>query len=214
MSVSNFWLHGDALNLALAALLLALSVATWVVAGWKWRLLQRVRVDVPRSIAAVWQAPSLQVAHERLEAFDRDACVWPLLAALQPPLQGTLGHASPRQEQVTRCLRDALQVVVERLQWGQTFLATTAAAAPFVGLLGTVWGIFNALSQMGHAGPLAVDQMAGPVGEALAMTALGLAVAIPAMLAYNLLGRRIALLEAQLEGFAYDVRAMLADSEA
>jgi biopolymer transport protein ExbB len=103
--------------------------------------------------------------------------------------------------------------VVRRLQWGQTVLATTGSIAPFVGLLGTVWGIFNALTGMVEAGQLTVDKMAGPVGEALVMTAFGLGVAIPAVLGYNLLGRRIHQIEAELEGFAHDLRGLLAGKD-
>jgi biopolymer transport protein ExbB len=108
-------------------------------------------------------------------------------------------------------LREAMQSVLRRLQWGQVLLATAGSTSPFIGLLGTVWGIFNALNGMAEGGPLRIEQIAGPVGEALVMTAAGLAVAIPAVLGYNLLGRRIGQIESELEGFAHDVRALLAD---
>ena len=209
MRLLDLWLHGDAFSLALALALLGLSVASWVVIVWKWRLLRRVQADVPRSLAAFWQAPHLQAAREQLPAFDRDACLQPLLAATTPALGGTLAGAGLRHEQLTRSLREALQAVVQRLQWGQTLLATAGSISPFVGLLGTVWGIFNALTGMAEAGQLSIDKIAGPVGEALVMTALGLGVAIPAVLGYNLLGRRIAQIEADLEGFAHDLRALL-----
>jgi biopolymer transport protein ExbB len=213
MSLANFWLHSNALNLFLALVLLGLSVASWVVIVWKWRLLRRVQADVPRSIAAFWQAPHLAAARERLPAFDRDGCLLPLVEATEQPLTGTLAGAGLRHEQLTRSLRDALQGVVRRLHWGQTVLATAGAIAPFVGLLGTVWGIFNALSGMAEAGQLTVDQIAGPVGEALVMTAFGLGVAIPAVLGYNLQGRRIGQIEAELEGFAHDLRGLLAGKD-
>ena len=210
MRLLDLWLHGDAFSLALALALMGLSVASWVVIVWKWRLLRRVQTDLPRSLAAFWQAPHLQAAREQLPAFDRDACLLPLLQASTPAPGGTLAGAGLRHEQLTRSLRDALQAVVLRLQWGQTLLATAGTISPFVGLLGTVWGIFNALTGMAEAGQLSIDKIAGPVGEALVMTALGLGVAIPAVLGYNLLGRRIAQIEADLEGFAHDLRALLA----
>ena len=213
MRLLDLWLHGDAFSLALALALLGLSVASWVVIVWKWRLLRRVQADVPRSLAAFWQAPHLQAAREQLPAFDRDACLLPLLQASTPAVGGTLAGAGLRHEQLTRSLRDALQAVVQRLQWGQTLLATAGTISPFVGLLGTVWGIFNALTGMAEAGQLSIDKIAGPVGEALVMTALGLGVAIPAVLGYNLLGRRIARIEADLEGFAHDLRALLAGQD-
>jgi biopolymer transport protein ExbB len=213
MSLADFWLHSDAFSLFLAGVLLVLSVASWVVIVWKWRLLRRVQHDVPRSIAAFWQAPHWAAARERLPAFDRDASLLPLIEATEPPLGGTLAGAGLRHEQLTRTLRDALHRVVRRLQWGQTVLATAASIAPFVGLLGTVWGIFNALAGMAEAGQLSVDRIAGPVGEALVMTAFGLGVAIPAVLGYNLLGRRITQIEAELEGFAHDLRGLLAGKD-
>ena len=213
MRLLDLWLHGDAFSLALALALLGLSVASWVVIVWKWRLLRRVRADLPRSLAAFWQAPHLQAAREQLPAFDRDACLLPLLQATTPAVGGTLAGAGLRHEQLTRSLRDALQAVVLRLQWGQTLLATAGTISPFVGLLGTVWGIFNALTGMAEAGQLTVDKIAGPVGEALVMTAFGLGVAIPAVLGYNLLGRRIGQIEAELEGFAHDLRGLLAGKD-
>jgi biopolymer transport protein ExbB len=213
MSLSDFLLHSDLVSRVLAVLLLALSVSSWVVILWKWRLLARVQLDVRRSVAAFWQAPGFDAARQGVAQFDRDACVAPLLEATLLPVGGTLASSGDRQNQLTRVLRDALQQVVRRLQWGQLLLATAGSISPFVGLLGTVWGIFNALTGMAEAGQLTIDKVAGPVGEALVMTAAGLAVAIPAVLGYNLLGRRIALIEAELEGFAHDVRGLLADPQ-
>ena len=109
----------------------------------------------------------------------------------------------------TRVLRDGLQTATERLQYGQVLLATVGSTAPFVGLLGTVWGIYHALTGMADSAQLTIDQVAGPVGEALVMTAAGLAVALPAVLAYNWFGKRVAACEAELEGFAHDLRAYL-----
>jgi len=214
MSLNDFLLHSDAFSRLLAVLLLVLSVGSWVVMAWKWRLLARVGLDLPRSIAAFWQASAFDDAQQRVAQFDRDACISPLLEATLLPVGGTLASAGDRHPQLTRVLRDALQAVVKRLQWGQVWLATAGAISPFVGLLGTVWGIFNALTGMADGGPLTIDKVAGPVGEALIMTAAGLAVAIPAVLGYNVLGRQINQIEAQLEGFAHDLRALLAEPQA
>jgi biopolymer transport protein ExbB len=213
MTFNDFLMHSDAVSRLLALLLLVLSVGSWVVIVWKWRLLSRVGVDMRRSIAAFWQATAFDDAQQRVAQFDRDACIAPLLEATLLPVGGTLASAGDRHPQLTRVLRDALQAVVKRLQWGQVWLATAGAISPFVGLLGTVWGIFNALTGMADGGQLTIDKVAGPVGEALIMTAAGLAVAIPAVLGYNLLGRQINQIEAQLEGFAHDLRALLADPE-
>jgi biopolymer transport protein ExbB len=209
MSLNDFLLHSDVVSRVLALMLLALSVGSWVVIAWKWRLLSRVTQDVPRCVAAFWQAAGFDDARQRVAQFDREACVLPLLDATLLPLGGTLASAGQRHHQLTRVLRDAMQSVLRRLQWGQVLLATAGSTSPFIGLLGTVWGIFNALSGMAEGGPIRIEQIAGPVGEALVMTAAGLAVAIPAVLGYNLLGRRIGQIEAELEGFAHDVRALL-----
>ena len=213
MNLSDFLLHSDAVSRVLALVLLALSVCSWVVIVWKWRLLTRVGLDVRRSVAAFWQSPGFDDARQRVAQFDRDDCVTPMIDATLLPVGGTLASAGDRQNQLTRVLRDALQSVVRRLQWGQLLLATAGSISPFVGLLGTVWGIFNALTGMAEAGQLTIDKVAGPVGEALIMTAAGLAVAIPAVLGYNLLGRRVALIEAELEGFAHDLRGLLTGSQ-
>jgi len=105
-------------------------------------------------------------------------------------------------------LRDALHGVLHRLQSGQVLLATVGSTAPFVGLLGTVWGIYHALSGIATAGQLTIERVSGPVGEALVMTAAGLAVALPAVLAFNVMGRVIHRLEQELEGFAHDLREL------
>lgn len=204
------WLQqSDGLACGLALLLLAMSVTSWVIILWKIRLLQRARGDVLRGTAAFWQAPSLTEAQALLQAFDRERMLLPLLLATQPSAPGTLAAAGDRAQQLTRVLRDALHGVLRRLQYGQVLLATVGATAPFVGLLGTVWGIYHTLTGLATSTQLTIDRLAGPVGEALIMTAAGLAVAIPAVLAYNVLGRRIGDIEADLEGFARDVRELL-----
>ena len=114
--------------------------------------------------------------------------------------------------QLTRRLRDSLHGGLAHLQYGQTLLASIGSTAPFVGLLGTVWGIYHALVSISAAGSITIEKVAGPVGEALIMTAAGLAVAIPAVLAYNLYGKWVAACEAELEGFAHDLRQMALDS--
>ena len=213
MSALQLLAQADALGRAVALLLLLMSVGSWVVMVWKWRLLSRVGLDMRRSIAAFWQAPAFDDARQRVAQFDRDACITPLLEATLLPVGGTLASAGDRHPQLTRVLRDALHGVVRRLQWGQVWLATAGSISPFVGLLGTVWGIFNALTGMAEAGQLTIDKVAGPVGEALIMTAAGLAVAIPAVLGYNVLGRKVNQIEAELEGFAHDLRGLLADPQ-
>ncbi|WP_090129729.1 MotA/TolQ/ExbB proton channel family protein [Limnohabitans sp. Rim11] len=209
MSLLTFWLQGDFVTRFVAIALLAMSVGTWVVILWKFSLLRRVKADVLQSTAAFWQAAQFEDAHSRVTQFDRDRSVLPMLEATLLPLGGTLAASGERQHQLTRVLRDSLQNTLNRLQWGQLLLATTGAISPFIGLLGTVWGIFNALSGMAEVGQITLDRVAGPVGEALVMTAAGLAVAIPAVLAYNVFGRTVSQIEVVLEGFAQDLLNLL-----
>jgi biopolymer transport protein ExbB len=193
-------------------LLLIMSVASWVLILWKSWLLLRASRDVSRSTAAFWQSASLADASQRLQAFDRESLVLPLIAATRLSASNTLAGAGERGQQLTRVLRDALEQVLRKLQYGQIVLATVGAIAPFVGLLGTVWGIYQALLGMASAGQITIERIAGPVGEALVITAAGLAVAIPAVLAYNVFNHRIGRLEADLEGFARDLRDLLLTS--
>ena len=225
--------QGDAVHNTVAGLLLLMSISSWVVIVWKAWLLQRAVGDTQRTTAAFWQARSMADALPAMQAFDREALVWPLVRAAQTQLfttqlnlaqhaelaqnaKGTanvsLGGAGDVAQQLTRVLRDALHASVQKLQSGQVLLATVGAIAPFVGLLGTVWGIYHALTTIASAGQVNIANVAGPVGEALIMTAAGLAVAIPAVLGYNILGRFVGRIEADLEGFARDLRALLSQT--
>jgi len=215
MDALHWWRQGDAVTQGTALLLLAMSVASWVVILWKARVMRRALADVARCTAAFWQAPSLDVAVQRLQSFDREALVLSMVVATKSVAtrpdsaeQATLATSGSLSQQLTRVLRDALHGALGRLQWGQVLLATVGSTAPFVGLLGTVWGIYHALSALAGAGQNTIARVAGPVGEALVMTAAGLAVAIPAVLAYNWFGRIVARLEGELEGFARDLREL------
>jgi biopolymer transport protein ExbB len=209
MSFADLFRQGDAVTQVVAVLLLAMSVASWVVILWKAWMLQRARMGVARSTAAFWQAGTLAEARRKVQAFDREALVLPLIAASEETAAGSLAAAGDRSQQLTRLLRNALHAVLGKLQFGQVLLATVGSTAPFVGLLGTVWGIYHALTGIANAGQITIDKVSGPVGEALVMTAAGLAVAIPAVLGYNIFGRLIARIEADLEGFAFDLRELL-----
>ena len=164
-----------------------------------------------RSIAAFWQSPDVDTALVKIQAFDREALVLPLILATKfeaSAAKVSLALAGDKAQQLTRVLRNALHGVLNKLQFGQVLLATVGSTAPFVGLLGTVWGIYHALTAIATAGQITIDRVSGPVGEALIMTAAGLAVALPAVLAYNVFGRSIGRMEADLEGFARDLREL------
>ena len=209
MSLVQLFLQGDGVSRAVTLLLLAMSVSSWVVIVWKSWLLHRAMGDVMRSVAAFWQSVTVGEALVKLKAFDRLALVFPMVIAIDIEANGTLATAGDRSQQLTRVLRDALHAALAKLHYGQVLLATVGSTAPFVGLLGTVWGIYHALIGIADAGQVTIDKISGPVGEALIMTAAGLAVAIPAVLAYNVLGRSIGRIEAELEGFARDLRELI-----
>ena len=209
MNLQHVFAQSDAIGKAVALLLLAMSIASWVVILWKAWILRRAGGDVARALAAFWQAPSLSDAATRVEQIDRGQLVLPLVRATSAGEDSTLATTGERAQQLTRTLRGALHAVMSRLQFGQVLLATTGSIAPFIGLLGTVWGIYHALTSIAGSGQISIERVAGPVGEALIMTAAGLAVAIPAVLAYNWFGRVIGAIEAELEGFARDLREML-----
>jgi biopolymer transport protein ExbB len=205
--LAQFWAQSDGVGRAVAALLLAMSVAGWVVILWKAWALTRARRDIAAAVPAFWAAGSLDAGRTRLAAMDREQVLLPLLdAANAAAAPGSLGAAARTESQLTRRLRDALHRGLGHLQFGQVLLASVGSTAPFVGLFGTVWGIYHALAAIAAAGSITIDKVAGPVGEALVMTAAGLAVAIPAVLAYNLFGTWVAACEAELEGFAHDLR--------
>lgn len=206
----QFWSQSDGVGRVVALLLLTMSISAWVLIFWKGWQLRRARRDIAQGMAAFWQAPTLDDGRSTVERLDREGVIAPLLqAAVEVPGAQTLAAQGHKESQLTRRLRDALHRIVQQLQFGQVVLASVGSTAPFVGLFGTVWGIFHALDSIAAAGNLTIDRVAGPVGEALVMTAAGLAVAIPAVLAYNVFGKLIGTCEAELEGFAHDLREFL-----
>jgi biopolymer transport protein ExbB len=207
-----FWDASDSVGRAVAVVLLAMSVASWVIICWKTWVLQRARKDIERAVPAFWAAADLEAGRARLTSLDREQVLAPLLiAATLRPQAGTLETGAHLDSQLTRRLRDALHKGLAHLQFGQVLLASIGSTAPFIGLFGTVWGIYHALVGIASAGTIAIDKVSGPVGEALIMTAAGLAVAIPAVLAYNVFGKWVGAAEAELEGFAHDLREMRID---
>jgi len=208
MSMWSLLTQGDALLRLLSLVLLAMSVFSWMVILYKAVLLHVAQRDLSLCQACLLQAPDWAQAQAQWRDSDRWQLFPALMAAVQASPTGALAATAAFEDQLTRRLREALHSVRARLQWGQDGLATIGATAPFVGLLGTVWGIFHALTNLAGAGQYTLDKVAQPVGEALVMTAAGLAVAIPAVMAYNLLGRRLARLDSRLEGLAFDLRAL------
>jgi len=211
--LAHFWSQSDGIGRAVVVLLMAMSIGAWVVILWKGWVLRRAASDITRAVPAFWDAVALDDARTRLAAMDREQVLLPLLdAAAARPAQGTLETSGHLESQLTRRLRDALHRGLAQLQFGQVLLASIGSTAPFVGLFGTVWGIYHALVGIAASGSLSIEKVSGPIGEALIMTAAGIAVAVPAVLAYNIYGKWISACEAELEGFAHDLRQMALDS--
>jgi biopolymer transport protein ExbB len=213
----NVWLQGDGVTRAVLMLLLAMSLASWVVILLRLLDLRRLAAQ-SRSIDAFWHAQDLAQGLKAL-AQDRGNDSPFLALALEGEkaaahLQPSAGNGQPELHQsfdfsdwVTRSLRNSVDDSTARMQSGLAILASAGSTAPFVGLFGTVWGIYHALMSIGLAGQATIDKVAGPIGEALIMTALGLAVAIPAVLGYNALVRANKKVIAKLNRFAHDLHA-------
>ena len=215
LGIAHFWGSADAVIRLTAYLLLAMSVASWFILLWKTWAWLRVR-RVARRLESFWDARSLEEGVAALGPFDGERVFTPLATAAAAAARtresadpNSLNAQVARSELVTRALRQAINEAAARLEAGLTFLASVGSTAPFVGLFGTVWGIYHALINIAASGQIAIDKVAGPVGEALIMTAFGLAVAIPAVLAYNTFTRVNRLLLAQLDGFAHDLHAFV-----
>jgi biopolymer transport protein ExbB len=207
-SITRWWAQGDSISHAVAYVLLVMSLLSWFFIFSKGFSLWRVRRAAP-AIDAFWAAPEIDDGLALLRAADGENVFAPLPAsvAAYSGQGGTLGGAMARAEQVTRVLRQQITRSTHRIETGLTLLASIGATAPFVGLLGTVWGIYHALANVSAAGTVQIDKVAGPVGEALIMTGFGLCVAIPAVLAYNGFNRLNRSTLAELDGFAHDLLA-------
>ena len=211
--IAHYWAQTDAISHAVAIALLLMSVASWLYILSKSWSAWRIRRSAD-SLDAFWQASTLPDAIALLTHADREQVYAPLAiqsaqaANLSAPT-GSLNAASDPGELITRTLRREINRVASRLESGLTLLASVGATAPFVGLLGTVWGIYHALGAVSATGTVQIDRIAGPVGEALIMTALGLVVAIPAVLAYNAFTRINRITLAELDAFAHDLHTFL-----
>jgi biopolymer transport protein ExbB len=190
--------------------------------SWYWTVINflknvRLKSQADRVTSSFWETPNAQDAirlmeeQPRYEPFSKIALDAAQAAAHHQRSEGSvLVESLNRSEFVDRALRQAVTRESSKLQTGMTVLATVGATAPFVGLLGTVWGIYGALIRIGATGSASIDAVAGPVGEALIMTALGLFVAIPAVLAYNFFNRANSDTNAKLDTFAHDLHDFFA----
>lgn len=216
MGLAHFWSQGDLVTHATALILGVLSLVSWSVIMGKILSTWRASRSQERAVSAFWHANSLPEALESLRQEDRSAIFAGLALAGAHAAQAHqqnaargIGAGVNASEFVTRTLRSTIVSAQARLEKGLTFLASVGSTAPFIGLFGTVWGIYHALVGLSGATQVVLDKVAGPVGEALIMTAAGLFVAIPAVLAYNAFTRSNRMVLAQLDGFAHDLHAYL-----
>jgi len=207
----HLWNQGDIVTKGVALLLLGMSLASWMVIIIKALDLRR-HASQARRIESFWHAADFA---DGLSKLGSDPNPFRALALegreaqahhnAQPQLHDSLDAS----EWLTRALRNSIDEATARLQSGLAVLASVGSTAPFIGLFGTVWGIYHALLSISTAGQATIDKVAGPIGEALVMTALGLAVAIPAVLGYNALVRGNKAVLSKLNRFAHDLHAYL-----
>jgi biopolymer transport protein ExbB len=219
--ILNFWQQGDVITHIVALLLVGMSVLSWVVIVMK--ALDIVRLKrMAHNVESFWHSSNLD---EGLAALDGAAThtndttdANPFYSLAKQGHEASAHHRATQEQLhdsldvsdwVTRSLRNAMDDSTARLQAGLAVLASIGSTAPFVGLFCTVWGIYHALIGIGASGQVGMDRVAGPIGEALIMTALGLVVAVPAVLGYNALVRGNKFILGQLNRFAHDLHAYL-----
>ena len=209
--IVNVWTQGDLVTKGVAVLLLLMSLASWIVIALKTMDIIKYKKQA-KGAADFWHSEDFAAGLGKLGADPTD----PFRQIALEGREATAHHRNTKlhlhdsldvSDWVTRCLRNAMDEFTARLQSGLAVLASVGSTAPFVGLFGTVWGIYHALLSIGLSGQSTIDKVAGPVGEALIMTALGLAVAIPAVLGYNALVRGNKYILTKLGSFAHDLHA-------
>jgi len=212
--IANLWLEGDAITRFVAIALLICSIVTWVILLtrlWDLRNLRKLKPELER----FWHATSFE---QGIQSFS-DHANNPYYQIARSATKASAHHQSQSNnhrellqalnysEWMARSVKNSIDGIAAGLQKGLTFLGSTGAISPFVGLFGTVWGIYHALISISSSGSAQLDQVAGPIGEALIMTALGLAVAIPAVLGFNIINRANKLFVADLNRFGNDLLA-------
>ena len=213
LGFAHFLSQIDGVGRAVLGTLLLLSIASWylIVTRALANTLAQRKADA--FLKRFWRASSLSEVEAALGTQNADNVYALLLqkslGAVAESGQESLAMAGGMTEYLTRTLNNEVDLEAAKSEYGLTVLASAGSAAPYVGLFGTVWGIYHALVEIGLSGQGTLDKVAGPVGEALIMTALGLAVAIPAVLAYNAFNRRNRMWLSRLESFAHDLYVLL-----
>jgi len=207
----NVWTQGDFVTKTVALLLIGMSLASWIVILTKTLDVLKYK-KIARSAEDFWHSEDFAAGLARLgndpaNPFRQLAIEGREATAHHRNTKAHLHDSLDVSDWVTRSLRNTIDEFTSRLQSGLAILASVGSTAPFIGLFGTVWGIYHALLAIGTAGQATIDKVAGPIGESLIMTALGLAVAIPAVLGYNALVRGNKGVLHKLNRFAHDLHA-------
>jgi biopolymer transport protein ExbB len=209
--LSALWAQGDAVAKGTLLILVLMSMGSWYVIFTKFAEQAKLNKQAKAAQDSFWSANTVAQGKDTLE----EGSAFRFIA--EKGLEGASKHtgllgAVDFNEWVTMSIQRAIGNVQSRMQDGLAVLATVGSTAPFVGLFGTVWGIYHALVKIGMSGQASIDKVAGPVGEALIMTAIGLAVAVPAVLGYNWLVRRNKAVMEQVNAFGSDLHAVLLGS--
>ena len=203
------WEQGDWVAKGTLVIMVIMSMGSWYIIFTK-LLEQRAMMKSARESAdAFWKASSVKAGASALQEGSALRYVAEAGIKASEHHEGTMVEAIDKHTWITMSVDRAVGSIQSRLQGGLAFLATVGSTAPFVGLFGTVWGIYNALVKIGISGQASIDKVAGPVGEALIMTAIGLAVAVPAVMGYNWLIRRNKAVMDQTRAFAGDLHNVL-----
>jgi biopolymer transport protein ExbB len=216
LGFAHFIGQSDAISKTMLIILVVMSVASWAIILIK-GVTQRLRKQrSERFLKFFWNAASLDAVGEQIKSDGvRDPFAHLTHSAMQAQTHharygaAKLEEAGTSGEFVARTIKKTLDEESTHLEGGLTFLATVGATAPFVGLFGTVWGVYHALLAIGVSGAGTLDKVAGPVGEALVMTGIGLAVAIPAVMGYNWMTRSNRVMLSKLDAFAYDLHTFV-----
>ena len=207
--IEHLWSEGDMVSKGILFILAVMSLGTWYIFVTKYWEQARVLGQAKTTEKKFWTAANLEDGIEKLGKNN----VFRNVAERGQQAMARQGGMLSQADWVQMSLNRAVEEENARLAGGISFLASVGSTSPFVGLFGTVWGILNALTAIGIAGQASIDRVAGPVGEALIMTALGLAVAVPAVLCYNLLVRRNKVLSEKFRSFASDLQTYLLSSK-
>lgn len=207
------WRDGDWVAKSTLMILLIMSIGSWYIIVTKIFEQAKMSRQAKQAGASFWSAGTVRQGADTLKVGSPFRFIAEQGIEATKKHDGLLGHVD-LNTWITMSIQRAMDNVQSRLQDGLAFLATVGSTAPFVGLFGTVWGIYNALTAIGVAGQASIDKVAGPVGEALIMTAIGLAVAVPAVLGYNWLVRRNKNAMEKVREFGSDLHAVLLGSSA